>query len=633
MTLLDIFDPKAPPRPIGIDLGTTHSLVAYVHDGRPMTISDCDSEVLVPSVVAYGEKGAVTVGRLAKAGAAAHPRETIVSVKRFMGRGADDPETRRLGPYSFVPRGPTDANVVRFDVAGRVVTPVEVSAEILRVLRQLAEDELRTVGGAVITVPAYFDDAQRQATKDAGKLAGLEVLRLLNEPTAAALAYGLDKKKNGTFAVYDLGGGTFDVTILLLDDGVFQVKSTGGDSALGGDDMDRALAGLIFERLRWGDAEQKDPGVIRLVLDTARTIKHGLTTSQEVEAEITPGVSLSITRDDLDRLIAPLLERTGVACRRALKDADLRGEQLDGVILVGGATRVPAVRAYVKKLFGQEPLADIDPDQVVALGAALQADLLAGEATEQVLLLDVTPLSLGIEVGGGVVDKILPRNTTIPTAARATYTTQEDRQTGFEIHVVQGERELAADCRSLARFTLKGIPPMAAGMAKLLVTFRVDADGLLTVEAREETTGVEQSVAVKPSYGLDDEAVERMLMEALDHGEEDLKARRLAENRVEASRIAVATRKAMTTDPELLEAGDKARIDAAIGALEDAMKGTDPARIHHLVEELDAASKGFATRRMNRAIARAIEGRKVDDVVAVPEAVAPIETGVSARSH
>jgi molecular chaperone HscA len=616
--LFEIFDPKAAPRPIGIDLGTTNSLVAHVKNGRPEAIADCDLQKLVPSVAAYLPSGEVVVGRRAVGLAAEHPRDTIVSVKRFMGRGAEDPETRRLGPYEFVPAAPGEPNTVRFRVAGtggpRVVTPVEVSAEILRALKAQAEDALRTVGGAVVTVPAYFDDAQRQATRDAARLAGLEVLRLLNEPTAAALAYGLDRQQKGTFAVYDLGGGTFDVTVLLLDDGVFQVRSTGGDSQLGGDDMDRALARELLAALGFDEGHQT-PQLVRMVLDEARRAKHALTTQESVEAEVPGQKRVTITRARFEALIHPLLERTGVAVRRALKDAGLKPADIDGVILVGGATRVPAVRRYVAEVFGKEPLADIDPDEVVALGAAVQADLLAGQGRpDDVLLLDVIPLSLGIEVGGGVVDKILPRNSTIPCVARATYTTQEDNQTGFEIHVVQGEREMVADDRSLARFTLKGIPPMPAGMARLEVSFQVDADGLLSVHAHELTTGIEQKVSVKPSYGLDDAAVEKMLLDALDHGEEDLAARRLAEARVDAARIGAAARKGLVADADLLEGGEKARIEAACTALDEAAQGTDAARIKARIDALDDATKAFAARRMNRAIARAIEGRRLDTV-------------------
>jgi molecular chaperone HscA len=617
---MEIFDPKAPPKAIGIDLGTTNSLVAYVKNERPVTVKDCDQAALLPSVVHYGDTGEVVVGKSAQLRAAQHPRETIVSVKRFMGRGGDDPETRRLGPYAFVAPPPGQANVVRFDVGRKVVTPVEVSAEILKSLRRLAEDELRSVGGAVITVPAYFDDAQRQATKDAGRLAGLEVLRLLNEPTAAALAYGLDKKQNGKFAVYDLGGGTFDITILLLDNGVFQVRSTGGDSALGGDDMDRALAEEMF-REAGRDPAAASPRDVRVVLDLCRKVKHVLTDADAVDVEIPLSnageapKTITITRARFDALIQPLLARTGTACRRALKDAELDAGELDGVILVGGATRVPAVRAYVEKLFGKAPRGDIDPDEVVALGAAVQANLLAGQGNiDEVLLLDVIPLSLGIEVGGGVVDRILPRNTTTPASARAAYTTQQDNQTGFEIHVVQGERELATDCRSLAHFTLKGIPPMVAGMARLEVTFRVDADGLLSVHALEQRTGVEQSVTVKPAYGLDDEAVEQMLLDAIDHGEADLAARKLAELRLEASRVASSTQKSIAVDPDLLLSGERERIEAAIAGLEAAARGEEARRIELKIEDLDAATKDFAARRMNRAIAQAIEGQSLETV-------------------
>ncbi len=606
-------------RAIGIDLGTTNSLVAYVVDATPRVIPDAQGRALLPSVVHYGPDGGTIVGWGANPLAAAAPRDTIASAKRFMGRGPKDAEaTRAMTPYQFAESG---GPVVKFAVKGgaRAVTPVEVSAEILRVLKERAEETLGgPLDGAVITVPAYFDDAQRQATKDAGRLAGLEVLRLLAEPTAAALAYGLDKGSQGTYAVFDLGGGTFDVSILKLVEGVFEVKATGGDSALGGDDLDRAIAEVALREIGLPDGGG-DRALVRRALDAARAAKERLTDAASTSLSFArPDGTIYtrvITRDEFDAWARPIVEKTGGPCRRALKDADVTAEEIDGVILVGGATRTPIGRTLLKKLFGREPLGDIDPDQVVALGAAVQADILAGsQSRTDVLLLDVVPLSLGIETMGGVVERLIHRNSTIPAGAMQEFTTYADKQTGFDLHIVQGERDTVDHCRSLARFTLKGLPPMPAGMAKVKITFLVDADGLLKVTAVEETTGLEASIDVKPSYGLTDDEVERMLVESYEHAEEDKTARLLLTQRVEADSIIAATRQAMLDDAALLEADVRVAIDAALADLKTRRDGTDHRAIHDAVEALDRASQPFAERRMNRSIERAMQGRRVDDV-------------------
>jgi molecular chaperone HscA len=574
-------------------------------------------------VVHYGQRG-VVVGEEARDSLAARfPSDTIGSVKRFMGRGPGDAEaTRRLTPYKFAPARAGEG-VVRLAVAdgARAVTPVEVSAEILRVLKARAEAALGgALEGAVITVPAYFDDGQRQATRDAGRLAGLEVLRLVNEPTAAALAYGLDKQVEGTFAVFDLGGGTFDVSVLKLEGGVFEVKSTGGDSSLGGDDFDRAIAHHLLDAAGLAADAGQDAFLARRILDIARSAKEALSDQSEtaVSVQRPDGSSWQgqLSRQQVEALVAPVLDRCGPPVRRALADAGLSAGDLSGVILVGGATRMPLVRRFVRELFGREPFGDIDPDQVVALGAAVQADLLAGAGRDDVVLLDVVPLSLGLEMMGGVVEKLIHRNTTVPCGATQTFTTYADNQTGFALHVVQGERELADDCRSLARFTLGGIPPMPAGMARLEVSFLVDADGILNVSAKEATTGKETSIQVKPSYGLTDDQVETMLLDSFAHAESDVGRRLLTEQRVEAERILMATRGAMESTPELLTDEDREAISAALLALELAKAGDVATSIKTAVEQLDLASKEFAKRRMNRALQTGLSGRSLTDVEA-----------------
>src|SRR6266852_2901927 len=621
MALLQISEPGQSPEPhrhrlaVGIDLGTTNSLVAAVRNGIAVVLNDHDGHALLPSIVRYLRDGGVAVGREAEAEQARDPRNTIVSVKRFMGRGLKDVTHAENSPYDFL----DSPGMVQIRTVAGVKSPVEISAEILKVLRARAEESLvgkagGELAGAVITVPAYFDDAQRQATKDAGRLAGLNVLRLLNEPTAAAIAYGLENASEGVYAVYDLGGGTFDVSILKLSRGVFEVVATSGDSMLGGDDFDQRVFCWSAEQAKLAPLSPRD---MRLLLVKAREAKEFLTFHSEANmtAKLSSGELVDVTLDTetFCRITQTLVHKTLGPMRKALRDAGLMVDEIKGVVMVGGATRMPQIQRAVGEFFRRDPLNNLDPDKVVALGAAMQANVLAGNRPqgEDWLLLDVIPLSLGIETMGALVEKIIPRNTTIPAARGQEFTTFKDGQTGMSFHVVQGERELVSDCRSLARFELKGIPPMVAGAARVKVTFQVDADGLLSVAAKEGTTGAEASVTVKPSYGLADADIERMLRDSFEHAREDVHARALAEHRVEAQRLLEATRSALQADGHLLSVEEKSVIESAAQSLEKLMKSTDHRAIKQAADALNRATEQFAGRRMDEGIRRALAGRKI----------------------
>jgi molecular chaperone HscA len=618
MALLQISEPGQAPDPhqrrvaVGIDLGTTHSLVAAVRNG----VAEClpDDQGRVPSAVRYLDNGRRQIGHEAIAARTQDPANTITSVKRLMGRGAADIAHRDAMAY----RLSDDDGMLKVHTVAGEKSPVEISAEILATLRYRAEDTFDddTLHGAVITVPAYFDEGQRQATKDAAQLAGLNVLRLISEPTAAAIAYGLDNASEGVYAVYDLGGGTFDISILRLAQGVFEVIATGGDSALGGDDYDHALADLVLSRLGLRAESDVDRAALLVAARAAKETLSGADSAPFTARLGGQDVRLDVTRDEFDAATRALTARTIAAARKALRDARLAADELQGVVLVGGATRMPQVRAAVAAFFGREPLTNLNPDEVVALGAAIQANQLAGNGgAGDLLLLDVIPLSLGIETMGGLVERIVPRNQTIPTAMAQDFTTYQDGQTALALHVVQGERDLVADCRSLARFTLRGIPPMAAGAARIRVTFTVDADGLLSVAAREQGSGAEASVTVKPSYGLSDDQIATMLQDSFATAGQDMQARALVEARVDAERMLMATRSALDADGDLLADDERQAVERLMQALDASRTGgDDAAAVEAATKALAEGTEAFAAQRMNRGIARALSGRTLESL-------------------